>query len=71
MTAAKANPQPEYNGAWLTDIDPKDVKMYARYYGVRSKGFASYLGTLGLRTYEGEGKEAFRALAEEAERRGW
>ena len=21
MTAAKANPQPEYNGAWLTDID--------------------------------------------------
>ncbi|MEA3336702.1 MAG: hypothetical protein U9R25_12380 [Chloroflexota bacterium] len=56
---------------WLTDIDPAAVKGYERYHGISGKGFASYLGTLGLRTYNGEDKDAFRALNDETKRRGW
>ena len=56
---------------WLTDIDPAAVKRYERYYGISNRGFASYLGTLGLRTFDNKDKEAFRALREEAEKRGW
>lgn len=51
--------------------DPEAVKGYERYYGVGNKAFASYLGTLGLRTYEGKNKDAFRALVEEEGKRGW
>ena len=57
--------------SWLTDIDPADVKRYGRYYGISNKGFTSYLGTLGLRTFDNKDKEAFRALGEETEKRGW
>ena len=56
---------------WLTDINPAAVRQYERYYGISNKAFASYLGSLGLRTFDGEDKEAFQALREEAEKRGW
>ncbi len=56
---------------WLTDIDPAAVKQHERYYGISNKGFASYLGSLGLRTFNGEDKEAYHVLKEEAEKRGW
>lgn len=57
--------------AWLTDIDPRAVKEYERYYGLSDKGFASYLGSLGLRTFDDNDKEAYQILKKEAEKRGW
>ncbi len=56
---------------WLTDIDPETVKGYKRYYGISNRKFASYLGTLGLRTFKDEDKEAYQVLKEEAGKRGW
>ncbi len=57
--------------AWLTDINPRAVKEYERYYGISNGGFSSYLGTLGLRTFDDEDKKAFQALREETEKRNW
>ncbi len=56
---------------WLTDISPDAVKEFTRYYGLRDNGFASYLGTIGLRTFDGQEKPAYRQFVEEAKARGW
>ena len=42
-----------------------------KYYCLKDKGFASFLGTLGLRTYDGKDKEAFVTLGEEVKKRDW
>jgi hypothetical protein len=59
------------NFIWLHDISPAQVKSYTKYYGLSSKGFAEYLGTLGFRGHDGEDKQAFKALREAAKARGW
>ncbi len=35
------------------------------------RGFAEYLGTLGLRSHDGRDKQAFEALRRESSARGW
>jgi hypothetical protein len=57
--------------AWQTDLPPDSVEGLTDYYGIGNKAFASYLATLGLRTYEGADKAAFRQLTAEADARGW
>lgn len=55
---------------WMHDVSPRVARLIARAYGIRSPRFVSYLGTLGLRTYEGAAKAAWTALVEEADARG-
>ena len=62
---------PFLNFQWLHDSSPEDVATWEKYYGLKDKGFASFLGTLGLRTYDGKDKEAFVTLGEEVKKRGW
>lgn len=51
---------PLINLAWLHDIPESTLKEYGQYYGLRNnKCFLSYLGTLGLRTQDGQNKLAF------------
>lgn len=59
------------NFIWLHDISAAEVTSYTKYYGLSSRGFAEYLGTLGLRTHDGRDKQAFQALREAAKARGW
>lgn len=59
------------NFIWLHDISKAEVKSYKDYYGVSSLGFAEYLGTLGLRTDDGQDKPAFKVLRDEVMRRNW
>jgi hypothetical protein len=47
------------------------VKDFEKYYGSSNRSFAEYLGSLGLRTYIGKDKPAFKTLIEEAKARGW
>src|SRR3989344_5279388 len=60
-----------FNFQWLHDQSPETVSAWQQYYGLKDKGFASYLGTLGLRTYDGKDKQAFVVLGEEVKKRGW
>ena len=62
---------PFLNFQWLHDTSPETVATWQEYYGLKDTGFASFLGTLGLRTYDGKDKQAFVALGEEIRRRGW
>lgn len=57
----------------LTDTGPDAVAYFTRYYGLSGGPFKAFLGSLGLRTFAGSGrdKEAFGALREEAKARGW
>ncbi|MFQ5568475.1 MAG: hypothetical protein ACE5G0_02300 [Rhodothermales bacterium] len=70
---AHADRIPLISFTWLTDLPRAAVESFETYYGLSDPRFAAYLQTLGLRTYEGEGrdKEAYRALKTEAEARGW
>ena len=58
---------------WLHDIPDASVEEFLDYYGLADPGFASYLATLGLRNYAGNGspKPAFHALRKAARERGW
>jgi len=62
---------PFLNFQWLHDASPETVANWQKYYGLKDKSFASFLGTLGLRTYDGKEKEAFVTLGEEVKKRGW
>jgi hypothetical protein len=59
------------NFIWLHDISDAQVQSYTEYYGIGQRGFAEYLGTLGLRYHDGRDKQAFQALRQEAKSRGW
>jgi hypothetical protein len=54
-----------------TDMSPERVSDLEAYYGFSNKAFAEYLHTLGLRTYDGKDKLAWKQLVAEAEARGW
>ena len=59
--------------SWLSDLPKSSVRELESYYGLKDKGFAEFLRTLGLRTYSGSGKDkiGFEAFQIEAESRGW
>jgi hypothetical protein len=56
---------------WLHDISPAVVEELGDYYGLHDEKFLAYLATLGLRTFEGVDKEAFKVLKLETQQRGW
>ncbi len=56
---------------WLHDKSSGEVSEFERYYGSSDRGFSSYLGTLGLRTYNGKDKQAFVELRKATKSRGW
>lgn len=56
---------------WLHDKSPQEVKDFEKYYGFSNRSFAEFLGSLGLRTYDGRDKSAFQTLIAEAQARGW
>lgn len=59
--------------SWLTDLPSAAVSSFEDYYGVKHPAFASFLRTLGLRTYPGNGsdKAGFHTLVEETRVRDW
>lgn len=62
---------PFLNFVWLHDKSASEVSGFQKYYGLKDKTFASYLGSLGLRTYDGKDKQAFVTLKKESSERGW
>ncbi|MHB1316689.1 MAG: hypothetical protein ACYCZW_02420 [Minisyncoccota bacterium] len=56
---------------WLHDQSPETVVGWQKYYGLKDEKFASFLSTLGLRTYDGKDKESFVVFGEEIKKRGW
>lgn len=51
---------------WLHDIPSSQVDAYMSYYGVRTACFAGFLGSLGLKTADGDAKPAFMMMKERA-----
>ncbi|MBI9049138.1 MAG: hypothetical protein JEZ00_06955 [Anaerolineaceae bacterium] len=56
---------------WLNDPSEDSVQWLTHYYRMSSKGFISYLATLGLHTNTGEAKPAFQQWHAEVQARGW
>jgi hypothetical protein len=58
---------------WLSDASASSVEAWKHYYGLAAPAFLDYLSTLGLRTFKDTGadKQAFGALKQEAQARGW
>ncbi len=56
---------------WLHDIASELVDELGGYYGLNDEKFKAYLATLGLRTFDGQDKLAFKTLQEETKQRGW
>ncbi len=59
------------NFVWLHDLSPMEVAAMTQYYSVKNPAFASFIGTLGLKTYDGKAKAAFSHVKERAAERGW
>ena len=59
------------NFMWLHDVSDAKLTEFETYYGFSSKAFIEFLATLGLRTYEGEGKLAYKELKRQAYLRDW
>ena len=55
----------------MTDRSQASVDEFAAYYGVDEREFTEFIRTLGLRRFDGSEKEAWEALVEESEARGW
>lgn len=62
---------PFLNFQWLHDASPETVAGWQKYYGFKDKKFASFLGSLGIRTFDGKDKQAFVQFGKEAKARGW
>jgi hypothetical protein len=62
---------PFLNFQWLHDAPPETVKAWQNYYGLKDKRFASFLGSIGLRTYSGEDKQSYMVFVEEVKKRNW
>ncbi len=56
---------------WLHEQPVSALQGYARYYDLHETGFLTFLGTLGLRSYDGTDKPAFSQLVQESGARGW
>jgi len=59
------------NFVWLHDLSDKEVAALTAYYGQTTPTFASFLGSLGLKTHDGRPKAALKRLEREAAARGW
>jgi hypothetical protein len=59
--------------SWLSDLPASSVQELESYYGVKDRGFAEFLRTLGLRTYPGAGenKLGYETFQNETSLRGW
>lgn len=57
----------------LTDWSAEEVSAFLEYYGLASQEFAEFLGTLGVRNWEGQGtdKPAFTQIQCELAERNW
>jgi len=66
-----ADQVPFLNFQWLHDASPETVAGWQKYYGLKDEKFASFLATLGFRTYDGKDKKAFVIFGEEVKKRGW
>ncbi len=55
----------------LTDLSPQTVSQLLTYYGISTPCFADYLGNLGLITYDGQQKQAYMELSNDAHARDW
>jgi hypothetical protein len=56
---------------WLNDVSNEQLAQWEEYYGNSDPAFLEYLGTLGLRTHDGQEKNAWLQLKVEAGSRGW
>ena len=56
---------------WLYDTPEQSIKEISRYYGINTRKFTEFIGTLGLCTHDGKEKPAFKTLQAEARTRGW
>ncbi len=56
---------------WLHDPSPQQLAQWEVFYGSSNPAFLEYLGTLGLRTHQGEDKNAWVQLLAETGARGW
>lgn len=58
---------------WMHDLDTAAVNYFLNYYGVNDPGFAGFLGSIGMREWNGNGidKPALTALRCEAKARGF
>jgi len=70
---AHAQSIPLISFVFLTDLSPAVVHRLEGYYGLEHPAFGEYLRTLGLREWEGAGRDkpAFLTLQAEAVARGW
>ncbi len=56
---------------WLHDASEQQVAEWEDYYGSSDPAFLEYLATLGLRTHDGQDKNAWLQLKVETAARGW
>lgn len=56
---------------WFTEQSPEVVASFQTYYSYADPSFAAFLGSLGLRNYDGTPKLALATLQAEAAARGW
>ena len=56
---------------WLHDLPPDALAAYGEYYNVGSNKFTAFIGSLGLLSYDGKDKLAFKTLLKELKARGW
>ena len=60
------------NFTWLHELPTQEVERFAAFYGANeNQPFKEFLGSLGLRTYEGKDKPAFRVLKANVDVKRW
>ena len=59
------------NFMWLHDVSDDKLKEFEKYYRISARSFVEFLATLGLRTYDGIDKPAFKELKRQAQVRNW
>lgn len=59
------------NFVYMHDVPQSQVDAMVKYYGLNDPKFAAYLGTLGLRTSDGQDKPAWTVFKDEATARGF
>lgn len=59
------------NFQWMHETPGFGVDQYSKYYKNNDPGFRAFLGSLGLRTWTGQAKPAWKTLKSEAKKRGF
>ena len=55
---------PLLNIVWMHDVSDQELIQMQKYYGIKSKAFASFIGSLGIRRHDGQVKPAYQQLSE-------